>query len=82
MLRILIAMFSAGWLLPLWLSANSMFTFFNVELWPRLRGENPLNSFPFVHFSERAFTVSCVWLAAVIVFWTWRLGRLTKPNVI
>jgi len=80
MRRILIALFSAGWLVPLWISADSMFTFFNSELWPRLRGGNPLNSFPFIQFSEQAFTIACVWLAAVITFWAWRWGGADKAR--
>ena len=72
MLRALVAIFSAGWIIPLCVSASSMFTFFSQEVLPRLRGEHPLNSFPFVHFSEQAFMVACIWLAAVILFWSWR----------
>jgi hypothetical protein len=73
MVRALIVIFSAGWLIPLWVSANAMYSFFDLELWPRLRGVVPLNSFPFVRFSEQAFTMACIWLGLVIVFWSWRL---------
>jgi hypothetical protein len=76
MRRILIGAFSTGWLLPMWLSAQSMFTFFDAEVWPRLRGQSPGNSFPFVQFSYQAFTVGIVWLAAVVFFWAWRLSSL------
>lgn len=78
--RLLIALFSAGWLVPLWISAYSMFAFCNGELWPRLRGEHPLNSFPFIRFSEQVFTFAFVWLAAVIAFWAWRLSDDNKTK--
>ena len=78
--RLLIALFSTGWLAPLWISADSMFAFFNGELWPRLRGEHPLNSFPFIQFSERASTIAFVWLAAVIAFWAWRSSEDNKTK--
>jgi hypothetical protein len=74
MRRILIAILSAGWLLPLWLSAFTMFQYLSEEVWPRLAGRQPINSFPFVEFSSQAFTVACVWLALVIVFWAWRVN--------
>ena len=82
MRRLLITLFSAGWLIPFWISAHSMFAFLNAELWPRLRGEHPLNSFPFIQFSEQAFTIALVWLAAVIAFWAWRLSGEDKSKSI
>jgi hypothetical protein len=72
MKRILIAVFSAGWLLPLWVSASVMFQFLSAEVLPRLAGQQPVNSFSFVQFSAQAFTAACVWLGAVIIFWAWR----------
>lgn len=70
--RFLIAAFSTGWLLPIWLSAQSLFTFLEAEAWPRMQGKSPVNSFPFTHFSLQTFTAGTVWLAAVIFFWAWR----------
>jgi hypothetical protein len=80
MRRLLIAAFSTGWLLPMWISAQSLYTFLDAEVWPRLRGQEPLNSFPFVHFSLQAFTVAVVWLAAVVFFWAWRLSGVKKET--
>ena len=74
MRRIAIAIFSTGWLLPIWLSGQSVFTFLEAEVWPRLRGQTPVNSFPFLHFGLQAFTVGMLWLAAVVFFWAWRLS--------
>jgi hypothetical protein len=72
MKRIFIAIFSAGWLLPLWVSASVMFQFLSAEVLPRLAGQQPVNSFPFVQFSAQAFTGACIWLGVVIIFWAWR----------
>ncbi len=58
----------------MWLSAQSIFTFLNAEVWPLLRGENPANSFPFVQFAFQAFTIGTIWLAAVVLYWTWRFS--------
>jgi hypothetical protein len=73
MKRILIFILSVGWLLPLWVSGFIMFQFLSGEVMPRLAGRNPINSFPFIHFSAQAFTIACVWLAFAIVFWAWRM---------
>jgi len=77
MKRILIAVFSAGWLLPLGVSASVMFQFLSAEVLPRLAGQQPVNSFPFVQFSAQTFTGACIWLGAVIIFWTWRASAAT-----
>ena len=75
MVRFLIAVFSAGWLLPMWMSARSLFTWLGEDAPLLFRNEVPRNSFPFKEFSLQAFTVGCIWLAAVILFWSWRLTR-------
>lgn len=62
----------------MWISAQLLFNFLSVEIWPLLRGDHPLNSFPFVHFSFIAFTVGTIWLATVIFFWAWRSGSVMK----
>ena len=72
MRRILIIIFTAGWLLHTWLSIGTYFDFINSEAWPRLRGESPLNDFPFIEFSSVTMTIAIVWLALAIIFWSWR----------
>jgi hypothetical protein len=62
----------------MWISGQSLFSFLDAEVWPRLRGQEPLNSFPFGHFSFQAFTVGIVWFAAVVFFWAWRLSSVKK----
>jgi hypothetical protein len=54
-----------------------MFQFLSAEVLPRLEGQQPVNSFPFVQFSAQAFTSACIWLAAVIIFWAWRASAAT-----
>ncbi len=76
MRRISIAVFSAGWIGPLWLSAETLRQYLEVDLIPRWHGHTPpLNSFPFVHFSRQTFTLSCLWLAMVVFHWAWRWSR-------
>jgi len=78
MRRLLIAAFSTGWLIPAWLSGSSLFAFLDAEIWPRLRGQKPDNSFPYVDFSHQAFTAAVIWLAAVVFFWSWRMSGVGK----
>ena len=79
--RVLITIFSAGWLLPLWLSADTMFDYLGVEVVPRLFGQDPMiNSFPFLGFSQQSFTVAFIWLAAAVFFWAWRLAESGKTK--
>jgi len=80
MKRLLIAAFSTGWLFPIWVSAHVFFAFIHAEAWPLWLGQHPDNSLDFVQFSEQSFTIGCIWLAAVIFFWAWRLSGLTKAR--
>ena len=74
--RLLVALFSCGWVLPVWLAASQYVAYVRVELAPRLSGEDPVNSFPFLPFVERMLAVASVWLVLVLFFWAWRLlGR-------
>jgi hypothetical protein len=72
MRRILIAIFSAGWLLPMWVAGSTLLAFLEVEAWPAWRGEQPANSFPHLRFASHAFAVGSAWLAAVLAWWAWR----------
>lgn len=78
MRRSLISLFSAGWIFPMWLAANTYLDFMENEMWPRLAGGHPINSFPYLRFCQQALTFGCVWLAFVILYWAWRLSRNEK----
>jgi len=73
MKRLTICLFSIGWLIPAWLGVNTIMSFLNTEVWPLLRGEHPLNSFPFIDFSARCFEIAFLWLAAVVFNWSWQI---------
>ena len=79
-----IALFSAGWLVPLWLGVDTYLTFWQVEIWPLLDGQSPGNSFPFISFARDCIVVSFCWLGAVFVFWAYfcfqALSRVGQPN--
>lgn len=68
-------LFSIGWLVPIWISVNSLFSFLGFEIYPLLQGKHPLNSFPFLDFSFQAFTIGCLWFSAVLIYWIVRLER-------
>ena len=73
--RTLITLFSAGWLLPLWVSVDLLFVYSRADLVPRLLGQHPVNSFPFLQASQTLFAGACVWLAAALLFWAWRVTK-------
>lgn len=56
----------------MWLAAHTYLEFMQIEVWPRLSGQQPMNSFPFIRLSEQTLAIGCMWLAAVILFWSWR----------
>ena len=70
-LAILVAIFSAGWLFPLWLGVETYLSFWRVEGWPRLLGENPGNSFTFFPFASSCFQLAFLWLGLVVTFWAY-----------
>ena len=70
-IAILVAILSAGWLIPLWLGVSTYLEFWRLEAWPFLVGQRPLNSFPFLAFSRSCFAVSFIWLGMVIATWAY-----------
>lgn len=68
---IVVAILSAGWLAPLWFAIDTCFAFWQGEAWPLLREQNPMNSFPFIHFAQQCFCVALVWLAIVVLCWSY-----------
>lgn len=77
--RAVLALLSAGWLLPMWLGIATVLDFVELELWPLLLQQPKLNSFPFIEFAGECFAVGFLWLGAVIVGWAWYwLGRADR----
>jgi hypothetical protein len=75
MISFLIALFSTGWLLPMWLAGKSLLHWINYDEVGFSKGEIPTESFPYVGFSYDLFTLGCTWLGLVIFFWAWRFSR-------
>ena len=46
LVRTAVALLSAGWLIPLWLSVQFHLDFLRLELWPRVAVQPVINSFP------------------------------------
>lgn len=61
---------SVGWLAPLWLGVETTLTYLNIEVEPRLSGETPGNSFPFISFARDCLKLAFVWLALVVLAWS------------
>lgn len=80
LLRAFIAVFSAGWLFPLWLSLRAMIGFVSVELLPAIRGVPRQNSFGYLEATGETFAIVSIWLALVIVYWSWRLTGPKTAN--
>jgi hypothetical protein len=68
-----VALFSAGWLIPLCLSVRLYLNFQRLELWPMVAGRPVLNSYPYLSASSTLFTLACVWLGVVILYWSGRV---------
>jgi|SRR6185312_9246480 len=67
----LIAILSAGWLVPLWFAVDTFFAFWQGEAWPLLQGQHPMNAFPFIHFARQCLCVALVWLGIVALCWSY-----------
>ena len=76
--RLFLVVFSTGWLLPMWFSVNCLFSELDAEIWPRLLGRDPMNSFPFRQCREDAFTFGLAWLALTVIFWVWKMTGLVR----
>jgi len=69
------------WLIPLCLSVRFYLDFQRLELWPTVAGRPVLNSFPCLSASSTLFTLACVWLGVVILYWNgraWASSRATS----
>ncbi len=72
MLRVvLIAILSAGWLLPLAWAADSYIGYLNLVLLPKSQGQVPLTSAPLDRVTLIQLYVALSWLAAVIMGWSY-----------
>ena len=75
--KALIALASAGWVVPMWLGCWTALQFVELELMPVLMQQPRLNSFPFVDSAIDCFIVGFLWLGAVVASWAWvGAGRL------
>lgn len=69
---ICIAVFPAGWLVPLALGVDCYLSFVGLDLPQVSRGLAPYNSFPMMNSARLCFRMAFIWLALVIAFWTYR----------
>ena len=69
--RVMIALLSIGWLLPMWLGVSNVLDYMALELQPLLLQQPKLNSFPFIDFAGRCFAIAFLWLGAALAGWTW-----------
>jgi len=65
----LIALFSAGWLLPVCLSVSAFRNYLEFTLIPQITGHGFLPSFPYLEASFVLFLTAACWLAVVIFGW-------------
>ncbi len=69
---LLVALASAGWVVPLAIAVGSYLDFWQFEGWPLLlRQAHPLNSFPFIQFASQCCVIAFVWLGVVIFGWSY-----------
>lgn len=66
-----VALFSAGWVVPMWLGIQTCLDFWELEVVPILVRDPRGNSFPFLDFAGDCFGWALAWLAAAIAFWAY-----------
>lgn len=77
--RALVALLSAGWLVPVGMGISTLLQFVELELWPLLLQQPKLNSFPFLDFAGNCFAIGLLWLGLVIAGWSWvAMGALQR----
>jgi hypothetical protein len=67
--KALVVLFSVGWLFPLWLACSLFLSFWKVEIHPLLRGETPINSFPFLNVVDQSLAIAFIWLGLAAAWW-------------
>lgn len=76
----LVALLSAGWLVPMWWGVKILLDFAYLEAWPLWAGQEPLNSFPFLDAAGDSFALAFLWLGLVVFGWAWvAAGVLRRP---
>ena len=65
--RMILAMLSSGWVLPMYISATS-----TVQL--LVLRPTGIQSFPRLGLASPPFFLGLAWFAVVVTFWTWRYG--------
>jgi hypothetical protein len=79
--RLLLAVLSAGWVLPMWLGVETVLQFLAIELWPHLLGKPRGNSFHFPEFASDCFALAFAWLGLAIGAWAWAgIGALRRTT--
>jgi hypothetical protein len=79
MKRIFVTLFSAGWLAPMWLAADTYLGFWRGDGWLLLQGSRVIGSHQVIPISQRCLLVGFIWLATVIIFWSWKFSA-TKDS--
>lgn len=79
-LKIIIAILSAGWLLPFAFGLDCYMSFVERDLPWLSQGRGSYNSFPMMETSRLCMKVTAIWLAFVIIFWAFRLLKNDKPD--
>jgi hypothetical protein len=64
------AVFSAGWLIPLYFVVTNFIAYLKTELEPEIAGRPITHSFPILDVCLFWFAIASLWFACVIVFWS------------
>lgn len=72
---------NVGWLIPAYLSIDSLLQWCRLEVSPVIYGmERQLNSFPFLDFAQQTLTITVVWLGLAIGYHTLAHSRASSKN--
>ncbi len=68
--KIIIGIFSIGWVFPLFISLYLIIVFLKNEVYPVIyKTEGILNSFPYLNTAEILLNISLVWFILTIISW-------------
>jgi hypothetical protein len=66
---VVVALFSAGWVAPLWFGVDTYLTLEHTKAQVPLVAGQP--SFSFLHLAFNCFLVALVWLGLAVAFWAY-----------
>jgi len=80
-MKVLLFLFSVGWLLPLFLSFYLLFYWFDSDVTLAIyKHSSQYGSFPTLYYTRYLFLITFIWVAAATIFWSVKLVVIKNPT--